>query len=233
MSKSLSKRILKIRSEINLNKNYDLSDAIFLLKEKRTSKFVESVDIAINLGIDTRKTDQNIRGVITLPHGTGRHIRVAVFTKEFTKEAKDAGADLVGAEDLAESIINKKETDFKLVIASPESMDIVSKLGKILGPKGLMPNPKMGTITSNIYKAVKDAKSGQIRYRNDKNGIVHATIGKVNFENNYLINNFEFLLNTLKKVKPLNFKGIYFKKIVLSTTMGIGITIDLNSFNIA
>lgn len=233
MSKSLSKRILKIQSEINLNKNYDLSNAINLLKEKRISSFLESVDVAINLGIDTRKTDQNIRGIVTLPHGTGRCIRIAVFTKEFTKEAKEAGADLIGAEDLAESIINKKETNFKLVIASPEVMDIVSKLGTILGPKGLMPNPKMGTITSNIYKTVKNAKSGQIRYRNDKNGIVHSTIGKINFENNYLINNFEFLLNSLKKVKPIHLKGIYFKKIVLSTTMGIGIKIDLKSFNIA
>lgn len=232
MSKSLSKRLLKIRSKIDFNRNYHINKAIVLLKERKSLNFLESVDVAIKLGIDSRKSDQNIKGIATLPYGTGRSVRVAVFTKDFNKEAKQAGADLVGAEDLANEIISTGKTNFKVVIASPEAMSIVSKLGTILGPKGLMPNLKVGTITSNIYEAVKNAKSGQIRYRNDKSGIVHSAIGKIDFENSCLINNLEFLLDSLKKIKPINLKGTYFKKIVLSTTMGIGLTIDLNSINI-
>lgn len=232
MSKSLSKRLLKIRSKIDFNRNYHINKAIVLLKERKSLNFLESVDVAIKLGIDARKSDQNIKGTATLPYGTGRSVRVAVFTKDFNKEAKQAGADLVGAEDLANEIISTGKTNFKVVIASPEAMSIVSKLGTILGPKGLMPNLKVGTITSNIYEAVKNAKSGQIRYRNDKSGIVHSAIGKIDFENSCLINNLEFLLDSLKKIKPINLKGTYFKKIVLSTTMGIGLTIDLNSINI-
>lgn len=231
MSKSSSKRLAKIKSKIDFNKQYKLDNAILLLKEKSSVNFLESFDVAIRLGIDSRKSDQNIKGTANLPHGTGRCVRVAVFTKEFNKEARESGADLIGAEDLADDIIKQGKTNFKVVIASPEAMGIVSKLGPILGPKGLMPNLKMGTITSNIYEAVKNVKAGQIRYRNDKNGIIHSTIGKINFENNDLINNLEFLLNTLKRNKPVSVKGTYFKKIVLSTTMGIGLTIDLNSFS--
>lgn len=233
MSKLSSKRILKIKSEIDLSKSYNINEALSILKKNKVSKFLESVDIAIKLGIDSKKSDQNIKGIAILPYGTGKIARVAVFTKEFTEEAKRAGADLVGAEDLA-NIIKKKNNkiNIDIVIASPEAMNIVSSLGTILGPKGLMPNPKMETITSDIYKAVKNAKSGQIKYRNDKNGIIHSTIGKINFENDNLIKNIKFLLHALNKNKPVNLKGIYFKKIVLSTTMGIGITVDLNSFNI-
>lgn len=234
MSKSLSKRMLKIKSGIDFSKKYDINTALMLIKKGDTVKFIESIDVAIHLGIDVRKSDQNIRGTALLPNGTGRNISVAVFTKDPKKieEAKKAGAEFVGSEDLAE-IIKKGEINFKLVIASPDTMNIVSQLGQILGPKGLMPNPKMGTITSEIYEAVKNAKSGQIKYRNDKNGIIHAAIGKINFDNENIKENLEFLLNNLKKNKPINTKGIYFKKIILSSTMGVGINIDINSLKIS
>lgn len=233
MSKSFSKRMLKMKSNIDFNKKYEVYKAIELIKNNKNTKFVESIDVAINLNIDAKKSDQNIRGSVILPYGTGRNVKVAVFTKEIKKieEAKKAGAELVGAEDLAETI-KKGEINFKTVIASPDAMNIVSQLGQILGPKGLMPNPKTGTITDDIYTAVKNAKSGQIKYRNDKNGIIHTIIGLINFENQKIIKNLECLLNNLKQNKPKNTKGIFFKKIVLSSTMGVGINIDMNSLNI-
>lgn len=233
MSKSFSKRMLKIKSNIDFNKKYEIDQAIELIKKNKSNKFTESIDVAINLNIDAKKSDQNIRGSVVLPYGTGRNIKVAVFVKDVQKieEAKKAGAELVGADDLAE-IIKKGEINFKTVIASPDTMNIVSKLGQILGPKGLMPNPKTGTITDDIYTAVKNAKSGQIKYRNDKNGIIHSIIGLINFENKKIIKNLECLLNNLKKNKPKNTKGIFFKKIVLSSTMGVGISIDINSLSI-
>lgn len=231
MSKYLSKRIKKIRKNIDFHKNYEIKHAISLIKENKICTFLESIDVAINLGIDPKKSEQNIKGTTMLPYGIGKNIKVAVFTKDFYKDAKKAGADFIGSEDLAE-IIKNGELNFKVVIASPEVMNIVSTLGPILGPRNLMPNPKMGTITSNIYEAVKNAKAGQIRYKNDKHGIIHSIIGKINFENDKIIKNLEFLLKSLKSSKPSNSKGLFFKKITLSTTMGIGIKIDINSLNI-
>ncbi|HGJ5876177.1 MAG TPA: 50S ribosomal protein L1 [Arsenophonus sp.] len=222
----LTKRMRNIREKIDATKQYDISEAITLLKELATAKFVESVDVSINLGIDARKSDQNVRGATVLPHGTGRSVRVAVFTQGANAEAANAaGAELVGMEDLADKI-KSGEMNFDVVIASPDAMRIVGQLGQILGPRGLMPNPKVGTVTSNIAEAVQNAKTGQIRYRNDKNGIIHTTIGKVDFDNNKLKENLEALLVALKKAKPSSAKGIYIKKINLSTTMGAGVAVD-------
>lgn len=222
----LTKRMRVIRDKVDATKQYDITEAIALLKEMATVKFVESVDVSINLGIDARKSDQNVRGAIVLPHGTGRSIRVAVFTQGANAEAaKSAGAEQVGMDDLAD-LIKKGEINFDVVIASPDAMRVVGQLGQILGPRGLMPNPKVGTVTLNVAEAVKNAKAGQVRYRNDKNGLIHTTIGKVNFESDKLKENLEALLLTLKKVKPSQAKGTYIKKVSLSTSMGPGVTID-------
>ncbi|KYP97158.1 50S ribosomal protein L1 [Sodalis-like endosymbiont of Proechinophthirus fluctus] len=222
----LTKRMRVIRDKVDFTKQYDISEAVVLLKELATAKFVESIDVAVNLGIDARKSDQNVRGATVLPHGTGRSVRVAVFTQGSNAEAaKSAGADLVGMDDLADQI-KKGELNFDLVIASPDAIRIVSQLGQILGPRGLMPNPKVGTVTQNVAEAVKNAKAGQVRYRNDKNGIIHTTIGKVDFESEKLKENLEALLFALKKAKPTQAKGVYIKKISLSTTMGPGVIID-------
>ncbi|MFV9997927.1 MAG: 50S ribosomal protein L1 [Arsenophonus endosymbiont of Dermacentor nuttalli] len=222
----LTKRMRNIREKIDATKQYDISEAITLLKELATAKFVESVDVSINLGIDARKSDQNVRGATVLPHGAGRSVRVAVFTQGANAEAANAaGAELVGMEDLADKI-KAGVMNFDVVIASPDAMRIVGQLGQILGPRGLMPNPKVGTVTPNIAEAVQNAKAGQIRYRNDKNGIIHTTIGKVDFDNNKLKENLEALLVALKKAKPSSAKGIYIKKISLSTTMGAGVAVD-------
>ncbi|BGI50882.1 MAG: 50S ribosomal protein L1 [Arsenophonus endosymbiont of Ceratovacuna japonica] len=228
----LTKRMFNIYKKIDLTKKYNIIEAIKLLKSLSITKFIESVDIAINLGIDSRKSDQNIRGSIILPHGTGRSVRVAVFTQGDNIEiAKSVGAELVGMEDLANKI-KLGEMNFDVVIASPDAMRVVGKLGQILGPRGLMPNPKFNTVTNNIADAVKNAKIGQIRYRNDKNGIIHTTIGKVNFDDNKLKENFEVLLFALKKAKPPSAKGIYIKKISLSTTMGSRVIIDQSLLSI-
>ncbi|CUR53814.1 50S ribosomal protein L1 [Serratia symbiotica] len=222
----LTKRMRFIRNKVDKTKSYNIVDAIILLKELTIVKFIESVDVSINLGIDSRKSDQNIRGFTILPHGIGRNVRIAVFAQGMNAEiAKSSNAEIVGMEDLAD-IIKKGEINFDVVIASPDTMHIVSPLGQILGPRGLMPNPKVGTVTTNIAEAVKNAKSGQIRYRNDKDGIIHTSIGKINFELNKLKENLEYLLIALKKVKPSQSKGIYIKKVTLSTTMGAGIIID-------
>jgi len=225
----LSKRMKNIREKTDVLKSYDINEAVALLKELATAKFTESVDVAINLGVDPRRSDQNVRGATVLPHGTGRNVRVAVFTQGANAEkAKEAGADLVGMDDLA-ALVKKGEMNFDVVIASPDAMRVVGQLGTILGPRGLMPNPKVGTVTPDVATAVKNAKSGQVRYRNDKNGIIHSTIGNVTFDDVKLKENLESLLVALNKAKPSGAKGTFFKNITLSTTMGAGLKIDINT----
>lgn len=227
----LTKRMKAIQEKVDSTKAYEINEAVALLKELATAKFVESVDVAVNLGIEARKSDQNVRGATVLPHGTGRDVRVAVFTQGANADAaKEAGADLVGMDDLAE-LVKKGEMNFDVVIASPDAMRVVGQLGQILGPRGLMPNPKVGTVTPNVAEAVKNAKSGQVRYRNDKNGIIHTTIGKVSFETAQIKENLEALLAALVKAKPASSKGVFIKKVNLSTTMGAGVTIDQTSLN--
>lgn len=222
----LSKRIQAIREKVEAGKFYAIDDALNLLKDLPKAKFVESVDVSINLGIDPRKSDQNVRGATVLPNGTGKTVRVAVFAQgENAEKAKAAGADLVGFEDLAESI-KGGVMDFDVVIATPDAMRIVGTLGQILGPRGLMPNPKVGTVTPDVATAVKNAKAGQIRYRADKGGIIHATIGKIDFEPMALRENLNALIADLNKAKPSSAKGIYMRKITLSTTMGAGVPVD-------
>ena len=228
---TLTKRMRVIRVKLDGTKEYRITDAVALLKELATAKFVESVDVAVNLGIDARKSDQNVRGATVLPHGTGRTVRVAVFTQGANAEAaKAAGADLVGMEDLAEQI-KKGEMNFDVVIASPDAMRVVGQLGQILGPRGLMPNPKVGTVTPNVAEAVNNAKAGQVRYRNDKNGIIHTTIGKVDFSADQLKQNLESLLAALKKAKPATSKGQFIKKVSISTTMGAGVSVDQSTLD--
>ncbi len=227
----LTKRMRVIREKVDLTKEYEINEAVALLQELATAKFVESVDVAVNLGIDARKSDQNVRGATVLPHGTGRDIRVAVFTQGANAEAaKEAGADIVGMEDLAEQV-KKGEMNFDVVVASPDAMRVVGQLGTILGPRGLMPNPKVGTVTPNVAEAVKNAKAGQVRYRNDKNGIIHTTIGKANFSAEQIKENLEALLVALKKAKPSSAKGTFLKKVSISTTMGAGVAVDQASLN--
>ncbi|CAM3903353.1 50S ribosomal protein L1 [Avibacterium gallinarum] len=225
----LTKRMKAIKAGVDSTKAYEINDAIAVLKQFTSPKFVESVDVAVNLGIDARKSDQNVRGATVLPNGTGRNVRVAVFTQGANAEAaKEAGADLVGMEDLAEQI-KKGEMDFDVVIASPDAMRVVGQLGQILGPRGLMPNPKVGTVTPNVAEAVKNAKSGQVRYRNDKNGIIHTTIGKADFTPEQLKENLQALLAALTKAKPASAKGVFIKKVSLSTTQGAGVAVDQSS----
>ncbi|MDP1521505.1 50S ribosomal protein L1 [Porticoccus litoralis] len=222
----LSKRLRAINEKVVNGKQYPIADAIALLKEISTVKFSETVDVAINLGIDPRKSDQNVRGATTLPNGTGKTVRVAVFTQgEAAEAAKAAGADLVGMEDLAEQV-KAGNMDFDVVIADPAAMRVVGQLGQVLGPRGLMPNPKTGTVTPDVATAVKNAKAGQVRFRADKNGIVHGGIGSISFEPTALKENLEALLADLKKAKPASAKGVYLKKVTLSTTMGPGVIID-------
>jgi len=222
----LSKRVKAFRERVDANKSYPLDEAIAILKETATAKFNESVEVAVNLGVDARKSDQGVRGATTLPHGTGSEVRVAVFTQgENADKAKEAGADLVGMEDLAEQVKGGM-MDFDVVVASPDAMRVVGQLGQVLGPRGLMPNPKTGTVTPDVETAVKNAKAGQVRYRTDKNGIIHGAIGSIKFETSALQENLEALLADLKKAKPSSAKGTYFKKVTLSTTMGPGLNID-------
>lgn len=222
----LTKRMKAIREAIDNTRDYDVSEAIGLLKKLATAKFTESVDVAVNLGIDARKSDQNVRGATVLPNGTGRDVRVAVFTSGANVEkAKAAGADLVGMEDLAEQV-KKGEMNFDVVIATPDAMRVVGQLGQVLGPRGLMPNPKTGTVTPDVETAVNNAKAGQVRYRNDKNGIIHCTIGRVDFDDAKLKENLEALLVALKKAKPSSAKGTYINRVSLSTTMGAGVHVD-------
>lgn len=225
----VSKRIRAYREKVETNKVYSVDEALSTLKEVATAKFAESVEIAINLGIDARKSDQVVRGATTLPNGTGKTVRVAVFTQGANEQkAKDAGADLVGMEDLAE-LVKKGEMDFDVVIASPDAMPTVGKLGQILGPRGLMPNPKTGTVTPDVATAVKNAKAGQVRFRNDKAGIVSAAVGTRDFDVAALKENIAALIVDLQKLKPATAKGNYLKKITVSTTMGPGLQVDVAS----
>ena len=222
----LSKRVKNIRANVDVTKEYEINEAITLLQKLSTVKFNESVDVSVNLGIDSRRSDQNVRGATVLPHGTGREVRVAVFTQGANVEkAKAAGADIVGMDDLAAQV-KAGVMDFDVVIASPDAMRVVGQLGQILGPRGLMPNPKVGTVTPDVATAVKNAKAGQVRYRTDKNGIIHSTIGKASFTAEQIKENLEALLVALKKAKPSGAKGVYLKKVSLSTTMGAGIKVD-------
>ena len=222
----LSKRQKAFKEKVDPQKAYPLEEAVGLLKELATARFNETVEVAVNLGIDARKSDQAVRGATTLPHGTGSDVRVAVFTQgEAAEKAKAAGAEFVGMEELAEQIKGGM-MDFDVVIASPDAMRVVGQLGQLLGPRGLMPNPKTGTVTPDVETAVNNAKAGQVRYRTDKNGIVHGGIGKIDFDLEAIRGNLEAVLADLKKAKPAASKGVYMKKISLSTTMGPGVTID-------
>ena len=228
----LSKRLRAIKEKVEPGKQYSFDEAVSLLKECATTRFNESVELAVNLGIDAKKSDQAVRGATTLPHGTGSDVRVAVFTSgDNAEKAKAAGADLVGMEDLAEQV-KAGEMNFDVVIATPDAMRVVGQLGQILGPRGLMPNPKTGTVTPDVETAVKNAKAGQVRYRTDKNGIIHGGIGKIDFELNAIRENLEAVLADLQKAKPAASKGIYMKKVTLSTTMGPGLSIDPSTFEI-
>ena len=222
----LSKRTKMIREKVDATKQYEIEEAFALLKELSTVKFDESVDVAINLGIDPRKSDQVVRGSSVLPNGTGKTVRVVVFAQgEQADAAKAAGADIVGFEDLAESV-KAGNMDFDVVIAAPDAMRVVGALGTILGPRGLMPNPKVGTVTPDVVGAVTNAKAGQVRYRADKAGIVQCNLGKVGFEPAQLRENLSFLMDDLVKAKPSSAKGVYVQKVTVSTTMGPGLTID-------
>jgi large subunit ribosomal protein L1 len=229
----LSKRARMIQEKVDRTKLYSLDEAIELLKEVSAVKFPESVDVAVNLGIDPRKSDQVVRGATVLPNGTGKDVRVAVFAQGANADAaKEAGADIVGMEDLAEEV-KKGNLDFDLVIATPDAMRVVGQLGQILGPRGLMPNPKVGTVTPDVVTAVKNAKAGQVQYRADKNGIIHASIGKITFETQALKENLGALIAALKKAKPASAKGTYMKKVSLSSTMGPGLNIDQATIEVA
>ncbi len=225
----LTKKVRAIREHLKPGKTYSFQDAIALIKKLPKAKFNESVDLAVNLGVDPRKSDQAVRGAIVLPRGTGRKVRVAVFTSPANVEkAKAAGADMVGLEDLAEQV-KGGNINFDIVLATPDAMRIIGQLGQVLGPRGLMPNPKDGTVTTDIANAVKNAKIGQVRYRADKAGIVHCQIGKLEFSNTDLVENFDAIMGAIKKSKPHTAKGIYIKKITLSTTMGPGLLLDVSS----
>lgn len=218
-----------VREKIDLTKEYSLEDAVSLVKESSHAKFDESIDLAVNLGIDPRKSDQMVRGAVVLPHGIGKKIRVLVFAKgEKEKEAIDAGADYVGSEDLVEKI-SKGWLDFDKTVATPDIMGLVGKLGKILGPRGLMPNPKLGTVTFDIAKAVKEIKAGKVEYRAEKAGIVHVPIGKVSFDSKKLRENVKAIIESIVKAKPATSKGKYLKKLSISSTMGPGISVDITS----
>ncbi|EAW29682.1 50S ribosomal protein L1 [marine gamma proteobacterium HTCC2143] len=225
----LTKRQKAINEKIEEGKLYSIEDAVALLKDVSSVKFGETVDVAVNLGIDAKKSDQVVRGATTLPHGTGSEVRVAVFAQGANAEkATAAGADLVGMDDLAEQVKAGK-LDFDVVIAEPAAMRVVGQLGTILGPRGLMPNPKTGTVTPDVETAVKNAKAGQVRYRIDKNGIIHGAIGKLTFDASALKENLEALIGDLQKAKPSAAKGVYLKKMVLSSTMGPGLALDQSS----
>jgi len=228
----LTKRQKAINEKVEAGKQYEINDAVALLTELSTVKFKESVEIAINLGIDARKSDQQVRGATVMPHGTGSDVRVAVFTQGANAEAaKAAGAEFVGMDDLAAEVKGGM-MDFDVVVASPDAMRVVGQLGQVLGPRGLMPNPKTGTVTPDVATAVKNAKAGQVRYRTDKKGIIHGAIGKVGFDAVAVKENLEALVADLKKAKPASAKGVYLKKMTLSTTMGPGLVIDQSSLDL-
>ncbi|MEI7428342.1 MAG: 50S ribosomal protein L1 [Betaproteobacteria bacterium] len=229
---NISKRLTALQSKVDRNKFYPIDEALNLVKECATAKFDESIDVAVQLGIDAKKSDQVVRGAVVLPAGTGKSVRVAVFAQgDKAVQAKEAGADIVGMEDLAEQVKSGK-IDFDILIASPDTMRIVGTLGQILGPRGLMPNPKVGTVTPDVATAVKNAKAGQVQFRVDKAGIVHATIGRRSFEPSALKSNLVALLDALQKAKPPASKGIYLRKIALSSTMGAGVRVEQSSISI-
>lgn len=220
------------QTKIKVGVRYTMDEALNLVKECASAKFDESVDVSINLGIDSKKSDQNVRGAVTLPNGTGKTVRVAVFTQgENVQKATDAGADVVGMEDLMKSM-QDGDLNYDVVIASPDAMGVVGRLGQVLGPRGLMPNPKVGTVTQDVATAVNNAKAGQVRYRADKAGIVHGCVGKASFDPKALEENIQALLDALKKSKPSSAKGVYFQKMNVSSTMGPGLSVDLSSVDI-
>ncbi|MBV4396773.1 MULTISPECIES: 50S ribosomal protein L1 [Pseudomonadota] len=225
----LSKRAAAIAEKIDRTKLYPVTEALTLVKETATAKFDESIDVAVQLGIDPKKSDQLVRGSVVLPAGTGKTVRVAVFAQgEKAEAAKEAGADIVGMEDLADQI-KSGQFDFDIVIASPDTMRIVGALGQILGPRGLMPNPKVGTVTPDVATAVKNAKAGQIQYRTDKAGIIHATIGRASFGTEQLQENLAALIDALNKARPASSKGVYLRKVAVSSTMGGGAKVEIAS----
>jgi large subunit ribosomal protein L1 len=227
----LSKRLQALRGKVERTKAYPLAEAVKLVKENATAKFNEAIDVAVNLGVDAKKSDQAVRGSIVLPQGTGKTVRVAVFTQgEPAKAAKAAGADIVGLDDLAAQVKEGK-IDFDVAIASPDAMRVVGQLGQILGPRGLMPNPKVGTVTQDVATAVKNAKAGQVQFRTDKGGIVQCTIGRASFTEDALKENLVALVDALNKAKPSGQKGVYLKKISLSSTMGAGVRVDQASLS--
>lgn len=227
MARSFSKRVKANKTLVDKTKIYSVDEALKILQSAQKAKFNESVEIAVNLGIDPRKSDQNVRSSVVLPHGTGQKVRVAVFAQgDAAEQAKAAGADIVGFDDLADKI-KAGEMDFDILIATPDAMRVIGKLGPILGPRNLMPNPKVGTVTTDVTKAVDNAKAGQVRFRADKNGIIHCSVGKVDFSAEKLVDNIKALLAALKKSKPASAKGVYFKKLVVTTTMGPGVPVEL------
>ncbi len=224
-----SKRLRAIKEKIDRNRNYPVAEALQLIKDSATAKFNESVDVAVNLGVDARKSDQMVRGSVVLPKGIGKVVRVAVFAQgDNVQKARDAGADIVGFDDLAAEIKAGK-MDFDVVIATPDAMRVVGQLGQVLGPRGLMPNPKVGTVSADVVTAVKNAKAGQVQYRTDKGGIVHCTIGRASFAVDDLKENLAALMDALQRAKPANSKGIYFKRLSVSSTMGAGVRVDQTS----
>ncbi|MGL4233618.1 MAG: 50S ribosomal protein L1 [Casimicrobium sp.] len=229
----LTKRQKALEGKVNPDKFYPVTDALALAKSLATAKFNESIDVAVNLGIDAKKSDQTVRGSVVMPAGTGKSVRVAVFAQGAkAEEAKAAGAEVVGFEDLAEKI-KGGFMDFDVVIASPDAMRVVGTLGQVLGPRGLMPNPKVGTVTPDVTTAIKNAKAGQVQYRTDKAGIVHATIGRASFEVSALETNLRALVDALQKAKPASSKGVYLKKVSVSSTMGRGVRVDAGAFGVA
>lgn len=227
----LSKRAKAMSEKLVAGKLYAIDDALALLKDMPAAKFVEAIDVAVNLGVDPRKSDQVVRSSTVLPHGTGKTVRVAVFTQGANAEAaKAAGADVVGMDDLAEQM-KKGDLNYDVVIASPDAMRVVGMLGQLLGPRGLMPNPKVGTVSADVATAVKNAKAGQVRYRTDKAGIIHCSIGKVDFAVDALRENLQALLTDLQKIKPSSAKGIYMKRITVSSTMGPGVPVDVSTLS--
>ncbi len=221
------KKYLKVREKVDSTKLYTVEEAIDLIEKTKTAKFDETVEVTVKLGIDPRQADQQVRGALVLPYGTGRRVRVLVFAKgEKVKEAHEAGADYVGAEDLIDKVSKENWLDFEVAIATPDVMSLVGKLGKVLGPRGLMPSPKVGTVTFEVVKAVKEAKAGRIEVKNDKGGVVHGPVGKVSFGSAKLRDNFLMFMDTITRMKPSSSKGTFVRKIVISNTMGPGIKID-------
>ena len=229
----LSKRVKEMKAKVDRNKAYAFDNAVAIVKEFATAKFNESIDVAVQLGVDPKKSDQVVRGSVVLPAGTGKEVRVAVFAQgDKAEQAKAAGADIVGMEDLAERV-KAGDMPFDIVIASPDTMRIVGTLGQILGPRGLMPNPKVGTVTPNVAEAVRNAKAGQVQYRTDKAGIIHASIGRASFQPDALQSNLRALIEALQRAKPASSKGIYLRKVALSSTMGAGVRVDAGAFTAA